>query len=647
MNDVIAIIGEGLLAGHVSESLSAHYKVHRQIDFELGVPEAAMLVLVLSDEWRPSDYEIADRVLRQAGIPWLRGSILHDEGVIGPLVRSGQAGCSQCADLRCFTAGQDRENSLELQMQLLLHNAIPRDSSTTWFGIAQMSHLIAAEAQKVIQGEAAQTEGRVYIVDLKTLKSSLHAFLPDPSCPICGNLPIDTPEEAIISLQPSPKINTNTYRCKPLDELGRLLVQDYLDERTGLFNRKTLDLISPFSNTIVNRPSVMGSEISAGRSHSYAKSEQTAILEGLERYCGMSPRGKRTVVHDSYSNLSSRALNPVEVGVYSAEQYARTDFPYEPYHPELPMNWVWGYSLLQECTILVPEGLAYYSLGSGDSYVLEGSNGCALGGSMEEAMLYGIMEVVERDSFLLTWYARLAIPRLDPYSSNDQELILMIDRLKAVAGYDIYLFNMTMENGIPSVMAIAKNKGHTGANLICAGGAHLDPIRAAKSAILEVAGNLSFLSDMLKENREAYSRMLDDPYLVTRMEDHSLLYSLPEAESRLDFLLAKNRPMITFGQAFRPRVPQDDLTEELKEVLLRFRQLSLDVIVVDQTAPEALRNGLYCVKVLIPGMLPMSFGHRYVRLTGLERVLQVPAKLGYANELLNPEQLNSYPHPFL
>jgi ribosomal protein S12 methylthiotransferase accessory factor len=74
--------------------------------------------------------------------------------------------------------------------------------------------------------------------------------------------------------------------------------------------------------------------------------------------------------------------------------------------------------------------------------------------------------------------------------------------------------------------------------------------------------------------------------------------------------------------------------------------LKLDVIVVDQTTPEILRNGLHCVKVLIPGMLPMTFGQHLIRLKGLERVLRVPAELGYTTEPLKPEQLNLLPHPF-
>lgn len=75
---------------------------------------------------------------------------------------------------------------------------------------------------------------------------------------------------------------------------------------------------------------------------------------------------------------------------------------------------------------------------------------------------YGIMEVVERDSFLITWYAELTLPRIDPFSTDDQELKLMIERVRAVGGYDLYFFNSTMENGIPSVLVLAKNRKKRG-----------------------------------------------------------------------------------------------------------------------------------------------------------------------------------------
>jgi ribosomal protein S12 methylthiotransferase accessory factor len=169
-----------------------------------------------------------------------------------------------------------------------------------------------------------------------------------------------------------------------------------------------------------------------------------------------------------------------------------------------------------------------------------------------------------------------------------------------------------------------------------------------KSAIHELSGMMLTQDEKFEANREEYVRMFHDPSLVRGMEDHSMLYSLPQAEERLGFLLNENRPLRTFEEEFsRARAPRNaDLTDDLLGILQIFCRLQLDVIVVDQTTPELTRNGLYCVKVLIPGMLPMTFGHHLTRVTGLERVLKVPAKLGYAKRPLSQEQLNPHPHPF-
>jgi ribosomal protein S12 methylthiotransferase accessory factor len=39
-----------------------------------------------------------------------------------------------------------------------------------------------------------------------------------------------------------------------------------------------------------------------------------------------------------------------------------------------------------------------------------------------------------------------------------------------------------------------------------------------------------------------------------------------------------------------------------------------NVIVVDQTTPEHRAGGCSCVKVIVPGMLPVTFGHESRRL---------------------------------
>ena len=645
MSPVVLVVGMGLLADFVCQSLSVQFRVVRQGDIGAGVQEATDLALVLHDGWNPTVYREAEEVLQRAGVPWLRGAVLFGEGIVGPLVRPGTPACSQCADMRHFMAGADRKETWKLRQNLKEQGGIPHDLWASRSALLQMAYLIVDEVQRVLQSNRPQLEGRVFLFNLKTLDCSRHFILPDPLCQICGQLPDDSAITAQLSLQPRPKASADSYRSRPMSALKEVLIDDYLDYQTGLINGKMRDLISPFVDVSVNLPLFEGDEATAGRTHSFAESELTAILEALERYCGMAPRGKRTVIRDSYRNLAEQALDPVKIGLHSKEQYALPGFPFEPYSPDSPMDWVWGSSLLQDKPILVPELLAYYSLG-GHGFVYETSNGCALGSSLEEAIFYGILEVVERDAFLLTWYAKLRLPRLDPDSVNDPELRLMIERVRAIADYDLYLFNATLEHGIPSVWTIAKNRKQKGVNLICAAGAHPDPIRAVKGSIHEVASMLMTLDHKFEANREAYRQMLDDPTLVKKMEDHSMLYSLPEAEERLHFLLGENRPLRTFDQEYKMKAMHADLTDDLKGLLQAFRRLNLDVIVVDQTSPEILRNGLYCVKVLIPGMLPMTFGYHLTRVTGLERVLRVPAELGFAKQPLTPEQLNPHPHPF-
>ncbi|CAM5295870.1 Putative thiopeptide-lantipeptide biosynthesis protein OS=Streptomyces glaucescens OX=1907 GN=SGLAU_00750 PE=4 SV=1 [Streptomyces glaucescens] len=58
------------------------------------------------------------------------------------------------------------------------------------------------------------------------------------------------------------------------------------------------------------------------------------------------------------------------------------------------------------------------------------------------------------------------------------------------------------------------------------------------------------------------------------------------------------------------------------------------------------RLGLHCAKVIVPGTLPMTFGHVNRRTAGLDRLLQVPHRLGRAVRSPRREELPLYPHPF-
>ncbi|MGI8315781.1 TOMM precursor leader peptide-binding protein [Halobacillus mangrovi] len=647
MSSFITVVGKGLLLKHVVKELSPHFNLTCLSDLDESIPEGTELLLVLDDDWNPLVHQKAEQTAREHRIPWMRGFVTFGEGMIGPLILPEDVGCSQCADKRTIMAATDRQDLWRIHHCLTERQEPIGDEWVSQTGIIQMASLIGNEVHQVMKSKPSSLKDHITLMNMRSLETSRHYILPDSLCSVCGDFPEDSASAAEISLQPSVKINENNYRCRSIKELSAFLSPDYLDPRTGMLNSKMIDFETPFADVVVNLPLMNGDEGSAGRTNSYAVSELTAILEGLERSCGVAPRGKRPVVHDCYNNLKS-ALNPRDVGVHTKEQYAKKNFPFTPFDPDKKMDWVWGYSLIKESPVLVPQLLAYYSMGCGGGMFFETSNGCAIGGSLEEAIFHGMMEVMERDSFLMTWYAQLPLPRIDPYSFHDKELTLMIDRMREVAGYDLYLYNATMEHGIPCILTITKKResDSDGLNLICAAGAHLDPVKAVKSAIFESVGMIEPLNKEFKKNKENYLKMLHNSSLVKKMDDHGMVYGLPEAEKRLNFLLKQDQPIQTFDEAFHLKQNHMDITEDVKDLLEIFRRLELDVIVVDQTTSEIKRNGLHCVKVLIPGMLPMTFGHHLTRVTGLERVLKVPKQLGFIDRELTIEELNPYPHPF-
>jgi len=76
---------------------------------------------------------------------------------------------------------------------------------------------------------------------------------------------------------------------------------------------------------------------------------------------------------------------------------------------------------------------------------------------------------------------------------------------------------------------------------------------------------------------------------------------------------------------------------------------ALMVVAVRLDEPEAQADdalGLSCVKVIVPGSLPMTFGHVNHRTRGLPRLLDVPHRLGRVERPLRYEDLAIDPHPF-
>jgi ribosomal protein S12 methylthiotransferase accessory factor len=270
---------------------------------------------------------------------------------------------------------------------------------------------------------------------------------------------------------------------------------------------------------------------------------------------------------------------------------------------------------------------------------------------MEEAIFHGLLEVIERDAFLLMWYARLQVARLDLLSITDPTTRLFLEHLEYHSGYTIHAFNLTLDHAITCLclLAVDEQAREGKPRAFVAAGSDPHPEQALFKALRECAMFLAFPRELNQQSRMQALEMLMDANRVQQMEHHPLVYALPEAFDRLHFLYHTPHQQ-TFQEAFPDfyRNPPEslDLRADLETLIDYYLKRGTDVIVVEQTAPEHLCCGLTCVKVLMPGMLPMTFGQNNRRITGFERLHQLPFTLGYQDHPLENAEINPHPHPF-
>src|SRR5262249_56147212 len=76
------------------------------------------------------------------------------------------------------------------------------------------------------------------------------------------------------------------------------------------------------------------------------------------------------------------------------------------------------------------------------------SNGCAAGNEPEEAILQGLLELVERDAVALWWYNRVRLPGLAIARSGMSYVDSLLEAF-ATLGRDVWALDLTDDRGVP------------------------------------------------------------------------------------------------------------------------------------------------------------------------------------------------------
>ena len=613
---------------------------------------ACQVMLAVSDTGTGGMWHAVRQQGTAALVPWLPVYLDSGQAVLGPAFVPGRPGCVTCARAR------RRANSREASGRDAMRDQFGAEPAArpllTELTVCAVAALAADEAARMLRGpEPARCKAAEFRMALTTAATTRHLLLPDPLCPDCGGLPADDAGSARIRLRPARKSGPGTYRIRDLPAAAQTLQRTYVDGQTGLVQALADDHQGELPGAVARLEPALATRDSHhgyGRAFDHRTARVTALAEALERLGGRRPRRARTRVRARYADIAGQALDPRTLGLYPDPWYTRPGFPFRRYDPDLELPWVWAYSFGRGEPLLIPESLAYYDLPpeQGPPLAYECSNGGAVGSSMTEAVLYGLLEVAERDSFLMTWYARLPAPRVDLAAVTDPRIPLLAETVRHRLGYELMAFATTLEQRVPCFWAMAVDREIPGERprVVTGASAHIDPEQALRAALRDVAALIPGVTARYEPT--AAARLLADSDSVRAMEDHSLLYAHPGAFSRLKFLPIEGPRLRLADVAADWAWPAyDDLTADLAELAGRYLATGLDVLVLNQTSPEHQAGGFTCVKVLVPGTLPITFGHRLRRVNGIPRLSSVPRLLGYRTRCLRlPDEVNPFPHPF-
>nr|WP_063817990.1 TOMM precursor leader peptide-binding protein [Herbidospora sakaeratensis] len=604
-------------------------------------PGEGALTVVLTDDYLREELAEINRAHLKEGRPWLLARPVGPVLWLGPVFQPGEGGCWRCLTQRLEGHRQSisyLENRLRSNRPLALPTAdlaLTRDAAL---------RLVAAEVVKWLAGARSPQQGDVITLDTQRLGTDRHRLRARPQCPECGDPGLMAAQaERPLALEPRPKSFTadGGHRSRhpedTFERYGHLIspvtgvVKELIKIETGNPFVKTYAAGHNFSRQIRDLSGLRAGlrSQSAGKGTTDLQAKVSAMCEAMERYSGMfqGDESRRTA---SLRELGADALHPNACSLYSAEQYrtrkdrkatASYDFVNDPLDEDAAIDWTPVWSLTEQRHKYLPTGYLYYyhqeKDPSGPNYAWADSNGNAAGSSLEDAVVQGFMELVERDAVAVWWYNRLRRPAFDlasfgdPWMSEFQEVY-------AGLGRDIQVLDLTNDLGVPVAVSVSRRLDGPTEDIVMAFGAHFDARIAVQRALTEMNQFIPAVIDVGPDGRTRYRFHEGDQinwWKNARVDDHPYL--------------APSGAAVPASAYDRPAT--GDLLDDVAAARALVEERGMEMLVLDQTRPDI---GLPVVKVVVPGM------RHFWRRLAPGRLYDVPVQLGWLPEPTPEDQMN-------
>jgi oxazoline/thiazoline synthase len=356
-------------------------------------------------------------------------------------------------------------------------------------------------------------------------------------------------------------------------------------------------------------------DIVVGKGTSLVKAKVGCVAEAIERYfCANHQLHPEYFL--TYKEVKDEAIHPQILLNFSSKQYSNREktngecSPFQwvpfPFDETKEIHWLRMCSLNSFKERYIPSAYCYMHHRNPQELLMcpADSNGCACGNSLEEALFYGISEVIERDAMAIWWYNCLRRPTVDLDSFSNEAMKNIANSIHN-QGRHFRVIDITTDIDIPAIAAVSWKKD--GSRIVFGTSAHLDPQIAIVRALSELHQGLS--KDHFSQNTDISSVHPDERDFVR--------WLLHEKIEQHPFLTEENgKKRVT---DYPERIHHKDFLDDIQVYFERLRARFLDVYALNLTP---LHSPMAVVKVIIPTM--RHFWARY----GEGRLYQVPVLLG-------------------
>ena len=611
--------------------------------------ESPQLTVIVCEDYLDAQLAEVNRRQLETRTPWTLVRPRGIDALFGPVFPADDQGpCWDCLAYR-LRSHQEVHNFLR---SVAGEEAAFKPFAADPTVLEALHGLIAAEVVKwLVLDESAPIHEQAIAMHVGTFASSRHPVVRRPQCPACGDEALRRPDRPPVplSLEASPKTHRNSGGARTVaPEVTLARYRHLVSPISGVVTwlSRTTDETDPWlhvywagSNLGMRSRSLSSlrrslRSKSAGKGSTREQSEVSALCEAVERYSG-ALHGDEIRVRKRFAELAGgeEAIHPNDVQLFSDDQLDNAQsinargHPYNIVPPRLDpaaeIDWTPVWSMTQERHRYLPTSMLYSMAAEqrGAADLIADSNGCAAGNTVEEAILQGFYELVERDAFGIWWYNRLRVPAVDLSSFDD-------DFLAAAADYygrcerELWMLDVTSDIGIPTFVALSRRPDAKTEDIIYGAGAHADPRIAAARAICELNQCLTWLP---RPGSGDGRPMIDDPmalwwWRTARLADCAWLAP------------AADEPLRKASQY--PAIESTDTRDDVEHGRALVEARGMEFLVLDQTRPDI---GMPVVRVVVPGMR-----HFWARFAP-GRLYDVPVSLGCRERPLDEADLNPAP----